>query len=53
MNRHDLKTRGELLRYTWVCDRELTKRRTNFGVMYGSLILNFILIGFIIGGLLP
>ncbi|MCX2699354.1 hypothetical protein [Ochrobactrum chromiisoli] len=53
MSRHAEKTRGELLRYAWVCDKELSKRRTNFRVMYGSIILNFILIGFIIGGMLP
>ncbi|QMV26530.1 hypothetical protein GRI33_06145 [Brucella sp. BO3] len=53
MKQHAEKTRGELLRYAWVCDKELSKRRTNFRVMFGSIVLNFIMIGFIIGALLP
>ena len=40
-------------RRIYYLEKELAKRRTNFRVMYGSIILNFILIGFIIGGLLP
>lgn len=40
-------------RRIYYLEKELAKRKTNFRVMYGSIILNFILIGFIIGGLLP
>ncbi|WP_435657926.1 hypothetical protein [Brucella pituitosa] len=53
MRAHIEKTRFELERYVYCLEREVNKRTLNRKVMFISLGVNFVLIGFITGGLLP
>ncbi len=57
MNRFHINTdnsdRDELIRIIRVCESELDTAFFRRRLMLGSLIVNFILVGFIIGALLP
>lgn len=53
MRAHIEKNRFELERYVYCLEREVNKRTARRKIMLVSLGLNFVLLGFITGGLLP